>query len=381
MRRPSSDEARSRPYAKYASSWQLRSSEFLMSCRYFHAISIESNHRHWKLLYMKHWYANNIPQQISLKLKFHSVCNRVICSLIVAVSYNQPRFCSNASWNPNATTLANTSIVGVIPHAIFVNTMNTVFVANRDNGRILMWFNGSLTVTSTILANVTTPAALFVTADDQIFLDNQLPIAQVDRWTLNQTKLPSPATFGTYCSALFADMNNNLYCSQENQHQVLRKSLSSGMNPMVVIAGIGCAGLLPYMLNYPKGIFVTVNMDLYVADSGNNRIQLFRSGEINATTLAGAGSNGTISLNSPTGVVVDGDGYIFIADENSHRIVGSDRNGFRCVVGCSGSGGTASNQLYLPHSLSFDTNGNMFVADRGNDRIQKFRLSSSLCSK
>ena len=268
-----------------------------------------------------------------------------------------------------------------MPHAVFVNKMNTVFVANRDNGGVLIWFNGSLSVTSTILANVTTPAALFVTADDQIFLDNQLSTAQVDRWTLNQTKLPSPMIICQFCAGLFVDMNNNLYCSQINRHQVLRKSLSSAMNPLVVVAGIGCAGSASNMLNYPKGIFVAVNMDLYVADSGNNRIQMFRSGEINATTVAGTGSNGTISLNSPTGVVVDGDGYIFIAEENGHRIVGSDRNGFRCVVGCSGSSGTASNQLNLPQSLSFDTNGNMFVADRGNNRIQKFWLSSSLCSK
>ena len=165
------------------------------------------------------------------------------------------------------------------------------------------------------------------------------------------------------------------------QHQVLRRALSSAMSPLVIIAGIGCNGSASNMLNLPMGVFVTASLDLYVADWGNDRVQLFRSGELYATTIAGTGANGTISLNDPKGVVLDGDGYLFIVDSGNNRIVGSDRHGFRCMVGCSGGSGSASDGLNNPHTLSFDSNGNMFVTDRGNDRIQMFRLSSNLCSK
>ena len=304
--------------------------------------------------------------------------------LIVVRSFNQPRFCPNASWNPNATTFADSTILGNTSQGIFVNTKNTVFVANRDNGSILIWLNGSFTPTTIILANVTTPSSLFVTADDQIFLDNQLPNnkAQVDRWTLNQTQLVSPMVVGAFCGGLFVDLNNNLYCSQSDQHEVLSKALNGPVNKLYIVAGTGCDGSAPNTLNHPAGIFVAIDFSLYVADCGNNRVQMFRSGELNATTVAGGtGAIGNISLNQPNGVVLDADGYLFIVDGNNNRIVRSGPEGFRCVAGCSGSGGSASNQLQSPYTLTFDTYGNMFVTDRNNHRIQKFLLSSNPCGK
>ena len=144
--------------------------------------------------------------------------------------------------------------------------------------------------------------------------------------------------------------------------------------------GTGICGTTSNMLCYPNGIFVHINFDLYVTDCNNNRVQLFKSGQLNATTIAGSGASGTIILSCPNGVVLDGDDHLFIVDGNNHRIVGSDANGFRCVVGCSG-GGSAADQLLGPWSVSFDSYGNMFVTDYGNNRIQKFVLSFNSCGK
>ena len=185
----------------------------------------------------------------------------------------------------------------------------------------------------------------------------------------------------SYCVGIFVDINNQLYCSQDVRHLVVRKPLNSPVNTLTIVAGTGYAGSSSYMLYYPSGIFVTVTLDLYVADFWNDRIQLFRSGEMNATTVAGNGASGTISLNRPRGVVLDADGYLFIADERNHRVVASGPYGFRCVVGCSGSAGSASNQLNYTFNLSFDRDGNILVSDAGNNRIQKFVLSSNICSK
>ena len=254
-------------------------------------------------------------------------------------------------------------------------------MAHRDTGNVLIWLDGNSTLTKTILANSTTPSCLFVTADDQIFLDNQLSNAQVDQWMLNQTRLSPPIVVGAYCLGLFVDFNNNLYCAQDGRHQVVRKSLDSPVNALItIVAGTGCAGSDSNMLHYPNGIFVEMNLDLYVADCWNHRIQVFRSGEMNATAVAGNGSSGTIAICYPTGIVLDCDGYLFIVDCFNNRIVGSGPDGFRCLMGCNGSG-SASNQLSSPFSLSFDRDGNMFVTDRDNNRIQKFLLSSNSCSK
>lgn len=134
------------------------------------------------------------------------------------------------------------------------------------------------------------------------------------------------------------------------------------------------------MLSYPHGIFVDTNRDLYVADCGNNRIQLFPLGQSNATTIVGSGSiNVTISLTTPMDIVLDADKYLFIADFDGNRIIGSGPNGFRCIIGCTGVSGSLSNTLNNPSSMAFDTFGNIFVVDQWNSRIQKFiRLNNTL---
>ena len=153
------------------------------------------------------------------------------------------------------------------------------------------------------------------------------------------------------------------------------------MTSTVVAAGTGTSGVASNELSHPMGIFVDVNFDLYVADCSNNRVQLFQLGERDGMTVAGdASPNPTITLNCPCGIMLDAEKYLFIVDQNNHRIVGSSVNGFRCLVGCYG-GGLRSNQLRKPFSFSFDRSGNVFVADQGNHRIQKFQYLTKSCSK
>ena len=302
-----------------------------------------------------------------------------ISNLLVR-SFNRPRFCPNASWNPNATNVANSSTIGSQPYALFVNTFNTLFVANYQNGRILIWRNGSINPTTTILANLSNPSSLLVNDDQQIFVDNGNTSKRVERWTSNGIQLPSPMSICSVCYGLFVDSNDQLYCSQYSSHQVLRQSLQNPSSPTMIVAGTGCSGSTATQLNNPYGIFVTDQSDLYVADSVNNRIQLFREGEINATTMTINGTNGIIiTLWRPSGVMLDQDGYLFIVDSYNHRVIGSDRWGFRCVAACEGLSGSASNQLSSPRTMNFDIDGNLLVMDTDNNRVQKFLLATNSC--
>ena len=299
----------------------------------------------------------------------------------IAASFNQPKLCPDASWYPNGITFPNSASLGDTYNVVFVNTNNTVFVNSHSTGQILIWRDGNSTPTTITPASVSNPHSLFVTADNQIFLGYGVHSNRVDRWSSNQTQLPSLTLFGSGCNGLFVDINNNLYCSQNGQHQVVRNSLNSPLNTWVaIVAGTGVPGFLADMLSGPLGIFVTINLNLYVADYGNSRVQLFRSGELNASSVAGNGASGTMLLTGPTGVVLDADGYLFIVDQGNSRIVGSGPNGFRCVVGCSCYGSGLS-QLNSPSALSFDRDGNIFVMDGSSYGVQKFLLSSNYCGK
>jgi sugar lactone lactonase YvrE len=161
----------------------------------------------------------------------------------------------------------------------------------------------------------------------------------------------------------------------------VKKSLNDPVMTSVIVAGTGIEGPTSNELSGPVGIFVDVNLDLYVADCANDRIQLFQPEESNGITVAGSTSlYPTISLNCPSGIVLDAEKYLFIVDQDSQRIVGSSPNGFRCLVGCYGEG-SQSNQLNYPFSFSFDSSGNMFVSDQYNHRIQRFLLTENSFGK
>jgi hypothetical protein len=254
-------------------------------------------------------------------------------------------------------------------------------VVNTANNRISIWPEGNNASIQNITGNWLSPFSLFVTINNDIYVDNGNSYGQVDKCTLNETVTVPAMYVCSACFDLFVSVNNTLYCSMSNYHQVIAKPMDSVLNPFVIVAGIGTAGSTASMLYYPGGIFVDMNFDLYVADSNNDRIQLFQLGQSNALTVAGYGASGTISLYYPTGIVLDADKYLFIVDRYNCRIVASGSNGFRCIVGCSGYCSSASNQLSYPWSMAFDSYGNLFVADSNNQRIQKFVLATNSCGK
>ncbi len=302
-------------------------------------------------------------------------------SCVSAVSYNRPKFSPCASWNPNATTLANISTVGSAPFDIFVDLNNTIYVAATNLNQALVWSQGSNIPTRNISAGLNTPHAIFVTSNGDIYVDNGQFNGQVDMWTLNATNSVNVMSVTSECKSLFIDINNTLYCVNDNQHKVVKKSLNTGSTTVTLAAGSGTQGSGAYMLYLPNGMVVDFNLNLYVADYGNNRIQFFRTGQLNGSTIVGSGSSGTIALYHPTDVVLDFDGYLFITDSDNNRIVGSGPSGYYCIVGCTGSTGTALNQLNHPQALSFDNYGNLFVVDFYNNRIQKFVLATNSCGK
>jgi hypothetical protein len=243
-------------------------------------------------------------------------------------------------------------------------------VSNQENNKIVIWLEGSIQVATTISGNLSYPYALFVTTAGDVYVDNGYANGRVNKWAINATIGVPVMYVDKECYGLFVDISDTLYCSIGDRHQVVAKSLNSGSN--TVVAGDGCPGSASNMLYFPRGIFVDTNLDLYVADCGNNRIQVFHLGQLIGLTVAVNGTSGAFTLSCPTGIVLDADKYLFIVDSINHRIIGSGPNGFRCIVGCSGSSGSASNQLINPQSMAFDSYGNIYVTDQNNHRIQKF---------
>ena len=238
-----------------------------------------------------------------------------------------------------------------------------------------------MTAMRTIPTVATNAYDVFMNTNNDLFINRGPVYDRVDKWIPNAT-IPIPVMYvNDACHSLFIDIFENLYCCLGNSHMVVKKLFVDSPNGTTIIAGNGTNGSTSYMLSSPRGIFLDIKFNLYVADLVNNRIQLFTFGNLSGTTVAGNGAPGTIDLFWPTDVALDADGYLFIVEFYNHRIVGSSANGFRCIVGCTGTSGSASNQLFSPWSFSFDTSGNIFVTDYFNSRVQKFTLVSNSCGE
>ena len=144
--------------------------------------------------------------------------------------------------------------------------------------------------------------------------------------------------------------------------------------------GIGSAA----RFNGPAGIARDAQGNLYVADSANNTIRkITPAGEV--TTFAGLsdvsgtsdGMGGAARFNSPFGVVVDGSGNVFVADQGNHAIRKISPSGnvttFAGLAGVLGSvdGTNGTARFQFPSGLAIDSNDNIYVADTGNDTIRK----------
>lgn len=284
-------------------------------------------------------------------------------------------------WCEIGITFASSGTVGVHPYGIYIDKNNTIYVPSYSTNQIIVWSEGSIMPTKTISGSWGSPHSVFVTNDGIFYIDDGRGNQYVKQWKSNETVGNSVLFSITGCFSLFVDIENNLYCSLTHHHQVTKKFLSNDTNIWSVVAGSECPGSTSNLLYYPRGIFVDINLNLYIADRVNNRIQKFLPNQTTGITVAGSGAYGTISLYYPYAVILDADEYLFIVDNGYNRVIGSGPYGFRCIIACSATAGSSSTQLSDPMLMSFDSYGNLYIVDTVNDRIQKFLRQRDNCSK
>jgi DNA-binding beta-propeller fold protein YncE len=300
---------------------------------------------------------------------------------ILALSFNKPKLPLNARWCENGTTFVNKSIIGEGARGFFVSYDDTVYIAAHTKSQILVLPKESNYSTRHLSVKLFHYTTLFVTMNGDIYFENGNERGRIDKWTRNATNSTVVMNFSGDCYGLFVDINNTLYCSMRDNHRIVKVSLDEKNASEITIAGTGSQGSAANQLCQPWGIFVDTNFDLYIADAINNRIQLFRPGELSGTTVAGSFVPQNLTLNLPTDVILDADGYLYIADNEHRRVIRSGHCGFECVIGCSGKSGSAPNELNKPYSIRFDSHGNLYVADEFNHRFQNFILATNSCSK
>ena len=217
----------------------------------------------------------------------------------------------------------------------------------------------------------------------EVFFEPGSQPGRIEKWAIERNESVFVAKFDGHCYGLFIDLNNSLFCSQYQQHKVMKISLNNDRanESAVLVAGNGSSGSTEHLVNGARGIFVDREFNLFVADGYNYRIQRFRPGETNGRTVAHRGTPSGLQLNVPTDVMMDSHGYFFIADNQNHRVIRSNGIELKCIAGCNAGKGSKTNQLDHSYAVQLDCVGNVYVADEFNHRIQRFDLMDMSCDK
>jgi hypothetical protein len=173
------------------------------------------------------------------------------------------------------------------PEGVFLDGAGNVYVVDRQNNRVQKWAPGATSGVTVAGGNGAGSAA-------------------------NQLAFPT---------GVFVDGTGNVYVSDTINNRV--QNWPPGASAGVTVAGGNGGGPPSSQLGFPTGVFVDRLGDVYVTDFLGNRVQEWAPGASAGATVAGDNSGlGPVAnqLFNPGGVFVDDAGTIYVADTGNNRV-------------------------------------------------------------
>ena len=206
-------------------------------------------------------------------------------------------------------------------------------------------------------------------------------------------------------SCICTDSQGNLYISDTGNNIVRKVTFKNTdtdtqyIDTNSIIAGtMDLSTDATLQLNAPTGIcFDPIQKCIFVADSGKHVVRkidpngdvTIYAGKLNNSGYSGNGNLATSAqLNNPTGLYVDKDGNLFIADTYNHVIRKIDNNGIITLFAGkpqlhdTPKDGVLSTDSCLnsPSGVGGDNNGNIYIADTSNSSVRKVDIQSGKIS-
>ena len=279
---------------------------------------------------------------------------------------------NNATDNNVAISVGNAAEINN-PGAVAVDSAGDIFIADAGNNRIRE-VNHATGLLTTVAGNGTAGYS-------------------GDNGPATAAALKNP-------TSLVLDSAGDLFIADSGNNVIREVSASTGL--ITTVAGNGIAGYsgdngpaTAAELSAPAGIAVDSKGDLFIADTGDARIREVIAATGVITTVAGNGTTGysgvnvpatAAELSSPKGLALDSAGNLFIADSGNNRVreVSASTGLITTVAGNGTAGYGGDNAAATAAALrgitniAVDSAGDIFIADSGNARIREVSASTHL---
>lgn len=146
---------------------------------------------------------------------------------------------------------------------------------------------------------------------------------------------------------------------------------SASPTPTIVsTAFVGGEGAGSGQFSRPRGIAVDRKGNIYVADTGNARVQKF---DPSGTFVAALGKTGTAEgeMKEPNGVALDEAGNIYVTDAFNHKLMKFTADGTVLKEWKGPDPG-----FYGPRDIDFGPDKRLYIVDQGRTRIVRFDPSN-----
>ena len=233
------------------------------------------------------------------------------------------------------------------PQGVYVDAKRTLYVTDYYNYRIQKYVNGSSN--GITIAGITTSAG---TAANQ---------------------------FAGLRYLSFDPSETYMYVTDCDNHRIMRYPTNSttGTNGIVVAGGNG-NGNETTQLAYPWGIDYRpmISNYMYITNYLGHTVTKWVPGASSGIFVAGTpgvtGSTATTFMH-PMGIKLDANLNMFVVDNGNHRVqMFCFNNQTGVTVAGNGTAGNTPTLLSDPRGIAFDSSMNMYVSDHNNMRIQKF---------
>jgi sugar lactone lactonase YvrE len=291
---------------------------------------------------------------------------------------------NNLRWSQTGVVVAGTSEGNGCdqlnnPTCLHVDSNDILYICDCDNNRIQRWKQGATsgeTVAGSKIATAGSTSTLLNSPADVAFDKNGfMYVADYDNHRVQCfspnsitgttisgiTTKSSALTNSDQLTAVDVDDNFNVYTLDTYNKQVVQWAPQATRATVVIssnLFGSACDILLAF----------GSSNEVYISDKDRNKIYLWKFGAFSPILTLSAVNTGSSTLNKPRGMALDGYGNLYVADSGNNRVV------TYCVQSTVGIvvAGSTTPTLDKPIAVAFDSHLNLYVAIENGDKVIKF---------